>query len=242
MPLSWNEIRQRAVAFSRRWREEERERAEAQTFWNEFFNVFGLDRRHVAVFEERVQRIARGQASIDLIWKGQLIAEHKSRREDLSKAASQAYGYIQDLITAKRYDEVPRYIVVSDFERMALYDLEPEIPGELFARTDHPESIEFDLKDFSRHVHLFGFILGYQSYSLVAQDPINVRAVEKLGRLRDELEKDRYTGHKLERVLVRVLFCLFADDTGLWLKDAFHRYLLDHTGGGYEDVANQPKE
>lgn len=52
MPISWNEIRQNAIAFSRDWKDENREEAEAKTFWDEFFQVFGLIRRTVASFEE----------------------------------------------------------------------------------------------------------------------------------------------------------------------------------------------
>jgi len=51
MPLSWNEIRDRAVQFSKEWAEAKSEQAERQTFWNEFFEVFGLKRKTVANFE-----------------------------------------------------------------------------------------------------------------------------------------------------------------------------------------------
>ena len=54
MPLSWNEIRDRAIAFSKEWEGEKSERAEAQSFWNEFFEVFGIQRRRVATFEKQV--------------------------------------------------------------------------------------------------------------------------------------------------------------------------------------------
>ena len=50
MPLSWNEIRNRAHEFSKRWEDETSERAEAQSFWNDFFGVFGIERRRVAIF------------------------------------------------------------------------------------------------------------------------------------------------------------------------------------------------
>ncbi|MDP2157270.1 MAG: hypothetical protein Q8K68_06140, partial [Nitrospirota bacterium] len=57
MPLSLNEIKDRALAFSREWEGEKAERAEAQTFWNEFFNVFGVTRRRIATFEEPVKKL-----------------------------------------------------------------------------------------------------------------------------------------------------------------------------------------
>lgn len=55
MPLSWNEIRDRSVAFVREWESESSEHAEAKTFWDEFFQVFGVIRRRLAAFEKHVK-------------------------------------------------------------------------------------------------------------------------------------------------------------------------------------------
>ena len=77
MPLSWNEIRHRAIAFSREWQGETREAAERQSFWNDFFHVFGVRRRTVATFEEPVRKLSGDWGFIDLFWPGRLLAEHK---------------------------------------------------------------------------------------------------------------------------------------------------------------------
>ena len=69
MPISWNEIRHNAIRFGREWAEETRERAEAKTFWDEFFAVFGIRRRLVASFEEPVKRISGQYGYIDLFWR-----------------------------------------------------------------------------------------------------------------------------------------------------------------------------
>ena len=79
MPLSWNEIRTRALAFSNEWSAESSEGAEAQTFLNAFFHIFGVSRRRVASFETRVKKIDGTGGAIDLLWKGVLLIEHKSR-------------------------------------------------------------------------------------------------------------------------------------------------------------------
>jgi MmeI, N-terminal domain len=126
VPLSWNEIRHRAIAFSKEWTGAKREQAEKQTFWNEFFNVFGVARRAVASFEEPVRGLSGEYGYIDLFWRAKVLVEHKSRGKDLSKAESQAFRYIQDLARQGRTDEIPRYVIVSDFARIALHDLEPE--------------------------------------------------------------------------------------------------------------------
>src|SRR5476649_2333265 len=99
MPLSWNEIRSRAIAFSREWTTRPlpakgAERAEAQTFWNEFFEVFGKKRRHVAAFEASVKNLDGNYSRIDLLWPGTLLAEHKSPGDNLSKAEAQGMAYI----------------------------------------------------------------------------------------------------------------------------------------------------
>lgn len=83
MPLPWPEIRDKAIAFSREWQDAESERAESQTFWNEFFAVFGVPRRRVASFEEPVKKLGTKRGRIDAFWKGQLVVEHKSRGQDL---------------------------------------------------------------------------------------------------------------------------------------------------------------
>ena len=151
------------------------ESGEKQTFWNEFFEVFGMRRRAVASFEEPVRQISGKYGHIDLFWKGMLLVEHKSRGKDLGKAESQAFEYIQDLLREGRHDEVPRYVIVSDFARIAIHDLEPDaqLVLPLFAGM-RVESNEFGLAEIHRNVHLFAFIAGYQQHRFQDQDPINL--------------------------------------------------------------------
>jgi hypothetical protein len=123
--LSWNEVRDRAIRFSRDWSEATSERADKQTFYNEFFDVFGIRRASVAAFETNVRNLQGHTNAIDLLWRGKLIVEHKSRGESLEQAETQAFGYIEDLTREGRFDEVPRFVLVSDFANLVLYDLEP---------------------------------------------------------------------------------------------------------------------
>ena len=95
MPLSWNENCHRAIAFSKEWTGVKSERAEKQTFWNEFFNVFGIRRRVVASFEEPVKKLGGDYGYIDLFWSGIVLVEHKSAGE-----ASREYG-IKDSVLAR---------------------------------------------------------------------------------------------------------------------------------------------
>lgn len=228
MPISWNEIRHNAIGFSHDWVGARSEAAEKQTFWNAFFEVFGIRRRTVATFEEPVKKITGDYAHIDLFWPGMLLVEHKSLGNDLGKAQSQAFRYIQDLLTAGRQDEVPRYVIVSDFARIALHDLEPE-DQKSFPLLGSIKTVEFSLADFHRHIHDFAFIPGYKQHRFEDQDPINLQAVEILGNLHDTLEAGGYPSHDLERFLVRILFCLFAEDTGIFEREAFNLYIVNQT-------------
>ncbi len=224
MRLSWNEIRQRAIAFSHEWRDANRERAEAQTFWNEFFQVFGVKRRMVAGFEEPVRNLKGTYSFIDLLWPGTLLAEHKSRGQSLDKAESQAMAYIRSLKDEDREHEAPRYVVVSDFARIAIHDL------------DADRSAEFAIGDFHEQVHEFAFIPGYKREVTDPEDPANIKAAEMLATLKDRLEEGGYPEHDLERFMVRILFCLFGEDTGLLDADTFRLYLDNSTKADGSDL------
>lgn len=220
MPLSWNEIRDRSLGFSREWADACSEDAEAKSFWDGFFNVFGITRRRVASFEVPVKKGDGQGGFVDLLWKGVLLVEHKSRGKDLDRAARQAFDYFPGI----KERDLPRYVLVSDFARLRLYDL------------DQNEQHDFPLSELQKHIRLFGFIAGYQSRTFGQEDPVNVRAAEKLGRLHDLLMAAGYEGHPLEVFLVRLLFCLFADDTALFERQQFQDYLEQRTAEDGSDL------
>lgn len=220
MPLSWNEIRDRSLTFSREWADESSEDAEAKSFWDGFFNVFGITRRRVASFEAPVKKGDGHGGFIDLLWKGVLLVEHKSLGKDLDRAAKQAFDYFPGL----KERDLPRYVLVSDFARFRLYDL------------DTNEQHNFTLAELSKHVQLFGFIAGYQTRSFGQQDPVNVQAAEKLGKLHDLFKATGYDGHPLEVLLVRLLFCLFSEDTALFERCQFQDYLEQRTAEDGSDL------
>ena len=220
MPLSLNEIRDRAIAFSREWEGEASEHAEAKSFWDAFFNVFGLTRRRVATFEEPIKKSDGKGGFIDLLWKGNLLVEHKSRGKDLDRAFTQAKDYFSGL----KERDLPRYVLVSDFARFRLYDL------------DKGEQHEFALKELHKKVRLFGFVAGYESKVFSDQDPVNIAAAEKLGKLHDQLKASGYEGHSLEVLLVRLLFCLFAEDNSIFERQQFRELIDQRTGVDGSDL------
>ena len=120
MTLSWTEIKDRALRFANEWKDDTSEDAEAKSFWDEFFTVFGVSRRRLAQFGKAVERPGRSKGFVDLFWPGTLVVEHKSRGRSLDDAYKQAVDYFVGLTD----HELPRYVLVSDFARFRLYDLQ----------------------------------------------------------------------------------------------------------------------
>lgn len=220
MPLSWNEIKSRAMAFSRQWADAGYERGQAIPFWIDFFEVFGIGNRRVASFEHAVRKHGGGQGFIDLFWPGQMLVEHKSRGKPLDPAHDQALDYFPGI--AER--DLPHTLVVCDFARFRVVDLERR------------QSWDFALADLHRHARLFGFIAGYQAQEIRPQDPVNIRAAERMGRLHDALSKSGYGGHALEVLLVRLLFCLFADDTAIFPAQGLRAFIDERTAADGSDL------
>jgi N-6 DNA Methylase len=200
--LDWNDIRARAAKFAEEWKDAHYERGETQTFYNEFFELFGVTRRRLASFEYGVKLPENKRGFLDLFWKGKLLIEQKSKGRDLKPARKQALEYFPGL----KEDDLPRYILLSDFRTFELYDLD----------IDPNRPLKFRLDQLPDHVQSFGFIVGQERRIFRDQDPANIQASSIMGALHDTLEESGYKGHSLERFLVRLLFCLFADDTGIF--------------------------
>ena len=221
-PLSWNEIKSRALAFSKHWADAKDEDAEAKPFLIDFFEIFGITNKRIARFEHAVKKFGGKQGFVDLFWPGVLLVEMKSRGRNLTRAYNQAMDYFDGI----RESDLPRYILVSDFARFALTDLE------------NGTTLEFSLENLHKEVKNFGFIAGYTTQIITPQDPINIKAAERMGKLHDALKDIGYAGHALEVYLVRLLFCLFAEDTGIFQKRQFQDYLEQHTTEDGADLAH----
>jgi len=226
MALSWNEIKDRALNFSKVWAGTSNEEADAKPFLVEFFNVFGINRKRVSTFEHKVKKLDDKDGYIDLLWKGTILIEMKSRGKKLDKAYQQAKDYTYGL----EQHELPKYILISDFDNFRLYDLEED------------KTVEFKLNDLVNNVQHFGYILGYQKKVYKEQDPANIKAAELMGKLHDRLEEIGYTGHPLEVYLVRILFLLFAEDTTIFNKQQFQEYLEQRTAEDGIDLASKLQE
>jgi hypothetical protein len=97
MRLDWNDIKARAAKFAGEWKDAHYERGDTQTFYNDFFELFGVTRRRVASFEHGVNLPDKKRGYLDLFWKGKLLVEQKSAGRSLTPARRQALDYFPGL-------------------------------------------------------------------------------------------------------------------------------------------------
>ena len=209
MVLSQGEMRRRAELFIEKYKEASDERSYSQMFWRDFFDIFGISLSDVAVFEQAVKKFDGSQGYIDCFWKGKLVIEHKSEGRNLNSAFQQALGYLDTLSSLEK----PRYIIVSDFKRIRLIDLFEDKKTEISL---------FELKD---NIQMFSFIYldGIKHHE--EQEELNIEAAELMGELHDSLKEAGYIGHELELLLIRLLFCVYAEDTGIFNTYQFADYI-----------------
>jgi hypothetical protein len=228
MPLSWNEIKSRALTFSRTWADAANEDSQGKPFWIDFFEIFGITDKRVATFEHAVKKLpglkAKTDGFVDLFWPGMLLVEQKSRGKNLDVALAQALSYFPGILER----DLPQIIIVCDFARFRVH------------RLTTGETIEFAIKDLHKHIRLFGFVAGYKALEIKPQDPVNIKAAERMGRLHDALKASGYTEHPLEVLLVRLLFCLFADDTGIFQPaQSFRTFIEERTANDGSDLGSR---
>jgi len=216
--LPWDEIQSNATAFSKRWRDAKNEEAQSQSFLTDFLRVFGIDDpESIGDFEYKVPLSTGRIGYIDYVWKSKIAIEMKSRGRNLDEAYYQLQTYMKDLPA----EEIPDLWLVSDFENMRLY------------RRSINRIFSFKTKDLRKNIRLFADIAGYETERVIEnQIQVNVKAAEKMARLHNGLKGFGYEGHNLEVYLVRLLFCMFADDTGIFTKDSFYNYIEQSNDDG----------
>jgi hypothetical protein len=211
---TWNDIQNRAALFSAKWDGESYERGESQSFWSDFLDVFGIDRRrHGGYFEYAVKIDAHRRGFIDMFLPGKLLAEQKSRGRDLNRAKLQALDYLPGIPDP----QLPQAIIVCDFQTFQVMNLITR------------DVVEFDLDNFHKHVKLFAFLLDEEASNIIEESPVNRAAAEAMALLHEQLDGSGYRGHKLELLLVRLVFCHFADDARIFEKGAFETFIKNRT-------------
>ena len=223
-------IRQNSLAFAERWASATSEQAERQTFWNELLSVFGIDRKEVAAFEALASRASTGNHGwVDLIYPNQMAVEHKSAGEDLDKAMDQLFDYLPRLI----HDSItPWLLVVCDFGNFKWKNLANNTSG------------EFTLSALADNIHLFWWMAGHESpiEAFKSEEACNLKATEIMADLHDELKNTGYSEMDRKAWMTRILFCMFADDTDIWDRAAFHAYVAHQTREDGSDLGSKLAE
>ena len=200
MLLDWKLIRARATRFASRWLGHGYEKGQTQLFYQDFFEVFDANVRKVADFEKQITKLSGSTGYIDLYWPRVLLVEQKSKGKSLIEAKKQADEYFAGL----KQRDVPRYMLLCDFQNFELYDrVEDSV-------------VKFKLSNLPKHVKEFGFLKGVVKRPFKDQDPVNIEASELVGKIHDDLKKSGYKSPNLEKILVRIVFCMFADSTGIF--------------------------
>ncbi len=201
--------------FVNQWSDCGYERGEAQPFWLNLLRVlFGVDdpERRI-VFEHRIN----GKFIDAMIPSTHVLIEQKSRGHDLDAAFRQAKAYDNEL----PFDRKSRWIVCSDFQTFRIYDMNRRKP--------EPEIIR--LLELPKEYHRLNFLLDLQNEHIQRELELSLRAGEIVGNLYDAFAKSYVDPESpeatdsLNKLCVRLVFCLYAEDAGIFKKNQLHDYL-----------------
>jgi hypothetical protein len=182
----WEENRDRARRFVKKWDGETRERAEKDSFWNDLLDVFGVDRRQVARFEAVAKRYSTGRTGfIDLFWPGRVLAEHKTAGKSLDDALAQALDYLPGMDP----EDVPPVVVACDFREFIVRDL------------DTGETHRFPLASLPDRLEIFGLLEGRDRRRYDSDEDVNLAATGLLAAFHDVLRANGYPDHERRTLL-----------------------------------------
>lgn len=234
--LSINAIRERCVKFAHEWSDcVGDEKQEGHEFMRELMQCFGITKRKAISYERRSNRASTGhQGYIDALIPGKALIEMKSAGKDLDKAEEQALDYIHDLADV----ETPRLLIISDFRRIRIIDLDSEKASD---GSGDAGRTEFRLAQLPDHVDDLKFLAGYGMVQVGSheQEEASIRAARVMADLYEALDGSGYSDHEASIFLIRTLFCLYGDDAGLWERDLFAEFLVTRTREDGSDLGAQ---
>lgn len=227
------EIKKRAKAFAEYWADKGYEKGESQPFWLSLLrDILGVEQPEQYIsFEDQV-KLDHTSFIDGFIPTTHILIEQKGRGKDLRKPIKQSDGtLLNPFQQAKRYSSElpyskrPRWIITCNFQEFLIYDMEKP--------NGEPESIL--LKNLPKEYYRLQFIVNSSNENIEKEMEISIKAGEIVGVLYDALlkqynEKDEEELKSLNQLCVRLVFCLYAEDSGLFgEKLAFHNYLQGFT-------------
>lgn len=234
--LSLNAIRKNCAKFAHEWSDcVGDEKQDGHEFMRELMQCFGITKRKAISYERRSNRASTGrQGYIDALIPGKALIEMKSAGKDLDRAEEQALDYIHDLADV----ETPRLLIISDFRRIRIVDLDSEIATD---GSGDAGRTEFRLAQLPDHVDDLKFLAGYGMVRVGSreQEEASIRAARVMADLYEALDGSGYSDHEASIFLIRTLFCLYGDDAGLWERDLFTEFLVTRTREDGSDLGAQ---
>ena len=223
--ITTNEVRRRLQIFAKEHAKDSDEKQHAQQFWRDFYMCFGLSKSSASMFEKRVLKVGGTRGYIDSFIPSVLLVEQKSLGKDLDRAYEQARDYFYAI--ENEFDK-PQYIITCDFQTFQLYNL----------HSDTKEPNICKLNELHKRADWFMFLVDKRVVTVSEETPVNRKAAEQVSKLHDGLLRANYVGKDLEIFLTRLLFCLFADDTGIFGDDGQFRKLIEKTREDGSDVGS----
>lgn len=217
-----------AKTFAETWRDRGNEKSDTQQFWLELLEkVVGMkDTTTNVIFEAKTSQ--RGYIDV-WIPDAKTLIEQKSINVDLDKADIRqgqtvtAFRQALNYANTMQFSQRPRYIITSNFQEFRIYDLDKE--------NAEANYLSFTLAELPEQIHLLDFLIDPQRARAVREEKVSMDAGQLVGKLYDALRTQYLepdtdeSQHSLNVLCVRLVFCLFAEDAGLFEKDAFYRYL-----------------
>ena len=218
-----------AAEFAARWKGKGYERGQSQLFWADLLtNVFGVENLlEFLRYEEQVESMVDSTNFIDVhIPSTKVLIEQKSINIDLRKPIKKGDGYITPFLQAKLYivnmpqQEHPKWVVTCNFKSFLVYDM----------NQPNKEPEEILLEDLGTEYYRLKFLVDAQNEHISKEMEVSMQAGEIVGRIYEALLK-QYDDNSPEALrwlnilCVRIVFCLYAEDAGVFSHDQFHDFL-----------------
>lgn len=221
--------KQAAKEFAHKWQGRGYEKGESQKFWLQLLSeVYGVE--HAADYIEFEDQVMLDSTSfIDGYIPGtKVLIEQKSLDKDLRKPIKQSDGtLLTPFQQAKRYvvglplSRHPRWVVVSNFQEFLIYDMERP--------NSEPEQVL--LSELEKDYYRLNFLVTHGSEHLTREMEVSMQAGEIIGAIYEAMleqygDQDPETLQQLNVLCVRLVFCLYAEDAGIFTRDQFYEYLV----------------
>lgn len=200
------------------------EKQQAQMWIRDFLEIFNVPKQKINIgFEWRVN-IDGSQKYADHLLNGVLLIEMKSKGIKLDKAKSQAYRYVMNLDK----EDIPKYVILSNFDRIQLLDL-----------ITPQNSIDIRVKDIPKYVDNFNFLQSKVNEVHIPSNPVNEKAAKLMEKLHNSLLEMNYPKNASDLLMTRIVFCLFAEDSGIFNRNQFRNYIINETNENGSDLVDK---